>query len=438
MTSTLVFFTIISLMASGQAAPTSDNAPHKSLPIHIERAGAGVSVHQPPFDQSVPYEQVASYGSTSYCITDCSHMTAHDQRQYVTNHDKQHQKAAPILDRPIQQYSSKQEKHVLGKIKDMSPAERYQIHLSKTAALGLQSTSGLPMFSHKLTADGISNHPEINNWHAHRIALEKGEIQFKDLPPHFQSTGKAMKLLPPITNRKGRKRTRQEGDDEIRIAKLNQQARKYKDTRLAKSTELGLHRDSLLPTFAQGIKPEEIKNHIFFNEWNQNRELVEKGLLRPDDIPLHLSNPSGRLKFISIKEKRGRKQLDRYAKLTKAERRRIQHSERRAKAIVLGLHQNSATPIFAQKITVEELKRHKDIDSWHHYRSQMQMGKITEQDLPAQFQTYRVNKGFRFQSAAATKKTAVPENTESRMDAIVDQHSGPSQSAAPITSAYLE
>jgi hypothetical protein len=149
--------------------------------------------------------------------------------------------------------------------------------------------------------------------------------------------------------------------------------------------ELKLNRDSNIPTFAQRLSLQELKDHPFMTEWHRNREMIEQGIIKEDNLPLHLSNASGDLMFNKIKsKKKNNKSLE--LQMAKEQRDRIISQKRSDKLQELNLHRSSATPIFAQRLSLEEIKSHKDTNDWHEYRRLWENEEITEKQLPLQFQ----------------------------------------------------
>jgi hypothetical protein len=271
-----------------------------------------------------------------------------------------------------------------GTKKALTPSQRNQLQVLKAKELGLHQDSGLPMFSHKLTVEGTKDHPEIDIWHKHREALQRNEIKHDDLPPHFRSLRGDFKF---DTNQKEKQKKKREGEQKKEDRyELQNKRTKHSDTRRAKLNELRLDRNSGIPTFAQNKSLQQIKDHLFINEWHYYRDMMEKGLIKQKDLPLHLSNP-----LLELILKTGKKKgpAVKYGNMTKKERIRIQKMERYAKVMELGLHRNSAMPIWAQRLTAEEIRHHKEIHNWHYQRQKVERGEKTVDDLPAHFQSHR-------------------------------------------------
>lgn len=64
------------------------------------------------------------------------------------------------------------------------------------------------------------------------------------------------------------------------------------------------------------------------------------------------------------------------------------YQNRREKLAELGLHDSSALPTFASRISLDELKSHGELDQWHSYRQLLEAGRITNEELPTRFKTY--------------------------------------------------
>jgi hypothetical protein len=333
-------------------------------------------------------------------------MEAHDQLRMLAKLESQGRSAAASRSRKshakpqssikdLAQHTAKGESSSRDRL---SRSERYKIHTSKMIELGLPQDSTIPMFAHKLSVEEIKKYPEINHWHAHRQALEREEVSHEQLPPQFQS----MRGKLEVYNISKKKRTRIERDNPTDRQK---KARSDRDNRLAKMNELQLPRDSLMPTFAQRLSLEGIKHHYFIDDWHRHREWIEQGKMKPEELPLHLSNSAGGITFKIQKE---RKQSILHSPVAQEEEGKKRKTERELKAKALGLRGNSAVPIFAHKLTAEEIKRYKDIDVWHQHRSQMENGQRTVDELPSHFQTHRGN--YRFRTAAANEAYARKAN----------------------------
>jgi hypothetical protein len=307
----------------------------------------------------------------------------------------------------------------------ITPAERYTLKKEKMTVLGLPHDSAVPMFAHKLSAEQIKEHSEINIWHAQREALERGKIRHSELLPQFQGMRGELKLY------KGNKRPREE--KELQSIDTRERVKMHRESRQAKMRELKLPRDSGIPTFAQYQSLQKIKDHAFINDWHQHREMIEKGEMKVDDLPLHLSNPLDGIKF-KIKKKKNRP-IVYDSKVTGVSREAARRQERHFKARQLGLNVNSALPVFAQRLTAEEIKYHKEIDNWHHHRSQMESGKLTEEELPAQFQTHRGEKGFKFRDKGARK--AFTDDSRSKSKEKINQQTKDNQGTASHTGECL-
>jgi hypothetical protein len=254
-------------------------------------------------------------------------------------------------------------------------SDRFQMRKAKAKVLLIHANSAVPMFTQGLSADQVKSHPELENWHIHREALRRGDIQQEYLPPLFQPLKGRYRFVPK-EDAGGGKRSRTEEQERNKV---------YTDTRRAKLAELGLHRDSPAPTFVHQLNLEQIKEHPFIDEWHQYRSMIEKGQFEPENLPLHLSNISGELLFNTPKEKSKKSPV----KLTREERIKINKANGFARTKALKLHRNSAIPIFAQKLGAEEIKNHEDIHDWHHHRRLLEEGHITQQDMPLSYQPPR-------------------------------------------------
>lgn len=261
------------------------------------------------------------------------------------------------------------------KLKAQNAALKTAKRREKTKLLGLHWDSPLPAFTYKLKSiEDVQNHSQLQEWHAHRQDMVEGRLVQSQLPSQFQSIRGKYKF-PKI------KEEAQEG---------GKSKRQRKDQRGPKAKELGLDRKSAVPKFALHLTPIETRKHPQLGNWHRYREMVEHGIIGQEDLPDQFkSRIPGSLHF-RIPKKRG--PAPPKDGLTLKERHNLQSRFRRAKLKTLELEPGSAIPIFAERLTVEELKgRSKDLDSWHHYRALLVNGHITVNDLPEQF---KANKGI--------------------------------------------
>lgn len=96
-----------------------------------------------------------------------------------------------------------------------------------------------------------------------------------------------------------------------------------------------------------------------------------------------------------VKASRSRAMKDQtFEKTAKPQRsRKISSSEafqkRFAKTKALGLHHDSATPMFSHTLTPEEIRSHPLINEWHAYRKALEEGKMQSNQLPFHFLSSR-------------------------------------------------
>jgi hypothetical protein len=269
----------------------------------------------------------------------------------------------------------------------IAPHETPSWRRDKAKALGLKGRTAFPMFSHRLSAKEIKEHPQFDKWHMHRQAMQNEILEQWQLPPHFQSM-KGRYVFP--TKKK------------VSIPKQGETAKEQRDrqdrkntserSRHAKLRDLKLHRSSAVPSFARTLSVGSLKDSSHINDWHKHREMMETGTMEQKDLPLKFkSRIPGKLilRDIDMKEK----PID--EKETKKQIKSLQKQERSAKLKELYLHRNSATPIFAQNMKAEDIKHYDEIDNWHHHRDALQRGSIKESDLPDHFKPNRGALKFR-------------------------------------------
>jgi hypothetical protein len=268
---------------------------------------------------------------------------------------------------------------------------------SKTEVLRLHPESALPMFAHNLSAEEIRSHPQINSWHMHRQAMENQILDRLQLPPHFQSSRGQFRSL-----NKKRGNPVQTGEKTIRATKKvasqqTKQKERKENTSYAKMRILKLGRKSAIPAFAHKLSNKEVEDHKDISTWHEYREMVESGTMRQQELPLQFqSKVPGELFFRSpealLKEteptsdslESGQK-LPVKGKRVRSEKDLQQDNERKAKLRALQLSLKSAIPIFAQKLSAQEVQRSDQIQEWHRYRRMIEKGDMSEKDLPDHF-----------------------------------------------------
>jgi hypothetical protein len=254
-----------------------------------------------------------------------------------------------------------------------------RLRKEKLRELGLHIHSALPMFSHKLTAEEIKEYSEIDSWHAHRQAMQDGKMEQEQLPPHFLSIRGDFHFM---------KRKKRDAAQEGEARTLDQSKAKEETPTNAKTRQLKLTRLSAIPLFAHRLTADEIANHPNLDSWHEYREMIERGLMKQEDLPsLFQSRIPGKLIFrtSSATRKRPGPMLFANDEQKKKESLALKKSHRMAKIKALQLHRDSAIPIFAQRLKAEQIHHDDNIQEWHHHRRLMEEKVITEKDLPEQF-----------------------------------------------------
>jgi hypothetical protein len=258
------------------------------------------------------------------------------------------------------------------------------IRKQKVEELGLHVTSPLPMFSYKLTPKEIKEHPQIDSWHMHRQAMENEILEQHQLPPHFQSVRGEYRFK---TKKAESIFTREE--EEIDPAKkMQKQKSDAERTRYHKAKILKLHRKSALPRFALDISVEDLNKDPMIHNWHRYREVVEKGAIEQEDLPIHFrSSKGGSIVYRTTTERKGGHEPG--TRAVQTDRVQQQKKERFEKLQLLQLHRDSSQPIFAQRITAESLTHSDEMDEWHRHRKLMEKKQMTEKNLPEHFKPMR-------------------------------------------------
>jgi hypothetical protein len=176
-----------------------------------------------------------------------------------------------------------------------------------------------------------------------------------------------------------------------------------------------LKRNSGLPHFALGLGleelKEELKEDVDFVRWHKYRERVEQGRLKQEHLPEHFkSKIPGKLVFHdpNATTKTSNEQ-DEKSKSEKHEQYKVQ---RFARLKQLHLPSISPTPIFAQKLSAEQLKTHEEIGEWHRLRDLLEKKMITEKDLPEHFKPSRGTLVLYKKPSSATQFPALSLNAQ--------------------------
>lgn len=175
------------------------------------------------------------------------------------------------------------------------------------------------------------------------------------------------------------------------------------------ATQLGLNRDSKLPNFAKDLTLEQLQNYPDLLGWEHYRSLLQKGIYEMDDVPFkYQPQREGSFKFADdILSTSGIKQS------RSSVRDRLSSQVRRAKLKFLGLHGGSACPAFAFGLSIEDVKKHKDLPEWHRYLELLQNEKISYDDLPVHFQTLKG--ALRFKTTAAEERERLKRKMSNSM-----------------------
>jgi hypothetical protein len=91
---------------------------------------------------------------------------------------------------------------------------------------------------------------------------------------------------------------------------------------------------------------------------------------------------------------------------------------RKGKALELGLKASSPLPMFAHRLSIEEIKEHPQISSWNMHRQVMEYEILDQQHLPIQFQSIKGE--YHFQGE---KKRAGPKTEEDIVKRVKDNRS---------------
>jgi hypothetical protein len=288
--------------------------------------------------------------------------------------------SAPVESKKRTQHASDESTTKQGRI---SHDEHNNRRREKLKELKLQVQSPLPMFAHKLTLTQLKKHPELDNWHMHRQAMENDILEQWQLPNHFQSIQgefrfpKKVKSTSRLTNRSASEEA--EARDRQKQFKTVQQRLQV----------LKLASNSAIPIFAQTLSIDELMNHKLIHEWHEYREKIEKGEISQKDLPVQFkSKGSGKLVFKGISGTRKMQEAVSVSNDVEADlkgRRLYQQQERRAKMKILHLKKGSALPIFAHLSTADAIQSHQEYNDWHRYRQLLAAGEITIHDLPEHF-----------------------------------------------------
>jgi hypothetical protein len=157
------------------------------------------------------------------------------------------------------------------------------------------------------------------------------------------------------------------------------------------ATSLGLHKDSPIPRFASQLPFQQLKQHPEMRNWHHHREMLLKGHISKEELPDHLKPLEDKRDFriIATEKKKGRSGRLGNEKVYKTSiQERNYYQNRREILAQLGLHDSSALPTFASRISLDELKSHGELDQWHSYRQLLEAGRITNDELPTRFKTY--------------------------------------------------